>query len=784
MFTKTAGWLLAILFLLASHTNAQQPSSVKKITITVIDGSTGKAIVNAEVRLRGVLLGNKKKNTDVEGKAFFEITPLLSTIKVEITDGVAHKTYSTEIPVNNNQNDYTVAARLEPNYKKIVITARDASNKPIPNATITVLNENRISDDKGTISFNVSLAENLKKLPVTVSRTGYKPLSFTIDIDQNPDQQVQAVSMEKLTSSGESYDMAGPTSTGINTAIDPGYVPPPPKANASVIPLWGPYTPQCSVSPITEVPEYSSFFVEDEKDLLDYVGESCLGTASDAVNSLADLMTNIEKTVSDFRSVFSSFRSDPSSQMFTNAKKVADENAASLQKAGKDSYDKGKALYEAMQKFAGGPELYALNCMWSGMKKFAEAQPGGKELQEMNKIKKTSESFEKATKAMQDKLKSIQDKLSSGASLTSADQKLFTDWSDVQSNVEATNSGLNLLVAYISDPKKLMPYDMQAEWALSAAESMASTLITDCQIRECDKKIKEGIAAGQKSLAAARKYKAQMTKNESKWRQRVNDYMKIGWENMSGDDPRLAHVKPQWENWAKYHNEKIDAENKIENVEKTLTKLGELCTKLQSIAPTLNERVNKYERIYLDGLIAAEKCEFGKAESFLQQLQQAENSSCGHFFPKPYNITKSQELRKKIDQWKKDQKCNVKNDAGETRYGPFTVGLDSWVATGVALKKGQSFRVAVDPGSKMTYAEEGTGKIISMSPDGHGYWNWYVLAAKLAGKITHVGSTGGGYATEDGSIELGAPRTANIYPDDAKGISGGWQVYIYVRNNK
>lgn len=114
----------------------------------------------------------------------------------------------------------------------------------------------------------------------------------------------------------------------------------------------------------------------------------------------------------------------------------------------------------------------------------------------------------------------------------------------------------------------------------------------------------------------------------------------------------------------------------------------------------------------------------------------------------------------------------------EVKYGPFNVGLGAWVATGVRIAKGGSYRVTVT--GKITYTD--AYKVVQeMSADGHGYWNFFVLKGKLGNEIVNIGSSGGGYAKEDGMLELGAPRVNVFYPEDGAGTSGQWSVTVYAR---
>jgi hypothetical protein len=117
--------------------------------------------------------------------------------------------------------------------------------------------------------------------------------------------------------------------------------------------------------------------------------------------------------------------------------------------------------------------------------------------------------------------------------------------------------------------------------------------------------------------------------------------------------------------------------------------------------------------------------------------------------------------------------------ANEIKYGPYHVDLTGWVPTGLRLKKGAGIRV--ETSGKITYVENHS-KTVEMTPDGHGYWNFFVLRAKIGKDIMSVGSSGNAYAKEDGMLELGAPRVSGFFPQDAAGKSGSWAVYVYAKD--
>ncbi|MDB5231277.1 MAG: hypothetical protein JWN76_2082 [Chitinophagaceae bacterium] len=113
----------------------------------------------------------------------------------------------------------------------------------------------------------------------------------------------------------------------------------------------------------------------------------------------------------------------------------------------------------------------------------------------------------------------------------------------------------------------------------------------------------------------------------------------------------------------------------------------------------------------------------------------------------------------------------------EKYYGSYKVNLSSWVPTGVHVKKGSNFRV--DAGGFLYNPNAGTGVSKEIHPDGYGYWNWYVLSVRIGKNLIPVGRQGTGNAPEEGDIELGAPRSQNIFPGDDKDVTGDWNVKLY-----
>ncbi len=482
-------------------------------------------------------------------------------------------------------------------------------------------------------------------------------------------------------------DMLEPTTNTITTPLPSTW-----PVHVNTIQTSGPYNPGCSASPLSEVPEFSSWNVPEDKNLLEGITESCLGSAGDAINSLVDLIGNLEQLTSKT----SAFWNQQVNNCNSQHKPIGDEmvkfaknndNQEQIKKiAATDAYEKIKTLYENMLKLAEGPELYAVSCIWSGVKDYAKETSGGQIMNDLNNIKKTTENFDKAKKAVQGKIQSFRDRISKGGSITMADRALFTDWEDIKKNIESTTKGLNLLAAYVSNPKKLLSYETQAEMAVSSVQSKITSLMGDCQIKACDEELKNGILAGQEALVGARKNTAQTHKNEDKWRQRINDEVTKNysqemrsWEYMESNDIRLDGIRTMYDTWVRWHNDRINAEMEVKKTEHTLTKLGELCSSLEAIAGTVNGRISDYENIYYKGRDAVAACEIKNAESAVNQLRNLENSACGYFFPKLSGITYSEDLLEKIRVAKETGKCKQdKNSCTDADAITFAKLTGSW----------------------------------------------------------------------------------------------------------
>ena len=673
--------LLLCFTVLANKTNAQG-SITKKVTILVTDAATGKPVEGAEVKFKA-LIGKLVKKTNAEGKAVFDM--LVATggtlnWKYTITypnTSTTYKPFSGEIKLTSGQDVYDYTASMQPDVKKVSFKIADDKRQPLTDAVVKLKDDNgneftSKSDANGVAGFDLPPGANYRNATLTIVKNGFN--DYTVPVEVN-EQTSQVAIVAQLSSTVMIVDGTGgiskpenkqfePTTNLTPTAMPPGYYPIPKNPN----PVWGPYKPECDENPLASVPTYTPLSVEDEKTLLDNISSSCLGAAGEAVNSLVDVTENIIGVSSKLTAVWSqAFQNKQPSQiiqatqkMYDDTKKITEEERDKTKKAVDDAVEKTKELLDKMKELAAGPEMYAISCMWDGMKDYAIPE-------DLAKLKKSTETFDKAKTAMQEKLEAMEKRVLSGESLKWADKELFTDWKDVKENVGKTTSGLNLIVSYISNPKKILPYETQINLSISTAEKLMGTLLTDCQVRECDRQISQGITVGQASLTAARKYAAQMKKGESKWREIINDYVyknfkpeDRGWEHYGKDDFR-RELLPQgaYGSWINYHNEAIVAEKEVPKFETLLRRLSELCKKIQPLAATLNERVNKYETIYSKGLIAVENCKLDEAAVYIKELQSLENGECGHFFPKPFGKTKSEELDIKIKAAKQTGKCKT-----------------------------------------------------------------------------------------------------------------------------
>jgi len=694
---RSSHLLLLLAFIAALTTSSLKAQGIKKkITITAVDAVTGKPVEGAEVTFKA-LLGKLVKKTDRDGKAVFDAYMLTKTMNWNYTvkypnSDKTYKAYAGTVAMVDTKDNYEDRASLQPDLRRISFKVADARRQPLQNATVKLKDDkgNELTsqtDANGVASFDVAPSSNYTNATLAVVKEGFNEYTVPVSVDAQTSQvavvapltEKQVMIVDNGTSNPTTNntpkpknDMLGPTDNTIQTSLPPGYFS---KPQFSVL-SWGPYDPECDANPLASVPTFTPLSVEDEKTLLDNLASSCLGSADDAVNALVEATENIVNVSTRLQAAWSRWSDvvannnasqivQVSEKAMGDTKKIVEEEKDKTKKAITDAIDKTKELLSNIKSLGEGPEVFVLSCMWDGIKDYAIPD-------DITKVKKSAESFGKLKKGLQDKMDSIAKLVASDKAFSvsdKSDKNLFTDWGDIIGNVQKTAGGLNIILSWLKDPRKILPYETQVNLAISSAESMMATLMTDCQTRECDRQIKQGVAAAQAALTAARKLYAQKTKGESKWRSTINDFVSKnydasdrGWEYMAPDDYRLNAIRPQWETWARYHNEAIDADKQVKKFEGLLNKLADLCNKLQPIAATLNERVSKYGHLYVQGLTDVENCKLDEAEKVLRQMQTLEQSDCGHFFPRPFGKAQSEELSAKIQQAKQSGKC--KEDFG------------------------------------------------------------------------------------------------------------------------
>jgi len=669
-----------IIFSFITHLQTTAQGFKKKVTISVVDAVTGKPIEGADVTFKA-LIGKLHKKTNPDGKAVFDMLFALQSYTWNYTvkcppSTKPYKSFTGSITLLSTKNEYDYTASVQPEGRSISFKLFDGKQQPLSNATIKLKDDkgNELTaqtDATGIAIFDVAPDAGFANASLNISKEGFNNYTLPVTINEQAAQMtVIAPLAEKNILMAEEIpgpvkpkkQMEGPTTNVIQTSLPPGYRSKPSSRS------WGPYKPECDSNPLASVPTPPSFAVESEKTLLDNISSACIGSGGEAVDALVDATENLISVSSRLQAAWTREiqNGDPlkvmqdNQKMYDNAKKIVEEEKEKSKKSIEDAIKKTKDLLENIKSLGEGPELFVLGCIWDGMKDYALPE-------DIATLKKSWSAFGKTKKALNDKWESLKARMASGKPLNLADRDLFTNWEDVTKNVQKTTEGLNLILAYLKDPVTLLPYQIQVNLCISTAESMIGTLKNDCQIRECDRQIKQGISVGQAALTGARKFFAQKQKCESKWRQDINSYVTKnfseqdrGWEYFSSNDPRLLLLpEGAYGSWVNCHNEAIDADNKVKKMEASLTKLADLCNQIQPIAALLNERVSKYEQLYKDGLTAVKNCKLDEAEGYVRQMANLENSDCGHFFPAPNDKPESEELAEKIRSAKQAGICGT-----------------------------------------------------------------------------------------------------------------------------
>lgn len=568
--------------------------------------------------------------------------------------------------------------------RKFSFKVTDEQKKVLPGATV-ILKDNfgKVSvsqaDKNGVAWFDVGPGSNYTNAKLTVLKKGASSSSeipiiipdklghLTIEVPDRDDNGVIMVD----DSNPINIDLADPTfnynpTTTSGIQHNPNYVLP--------IVTWGPYEISCDANPLASVPIYTPLSVEAEKTLADALTTACIGSAEEAVNSLVDATESIVSLSMKFKAIWDEETKKPAAGFTDKLGKAAKEDGEKTKKVLENTYEKTKELLENIESLAAGAEMYVLKCMGEGMKDYTLPE-------EIKKALKSTENYTKGKDALKEKTAAIKSRLVSGQEIQKSDYALFSDWKDVKENFQKTAEGVGILLGYVTNGNNYRSYERIANNSIAAAEGMINTLNGDCQIRACDKQLKDGIDAAKTALTASRKFKAQMEKEESKWRATINKIVADrpvqdrGWEYMSPNDTRLLMIQVPYNTWARYHNEAIEAGKTGERLQGTLTKLGALCSRLQPIAATLNQRVAKYEELYANAQQALQSCDFAKAENAITQMQVFENSNCGNFFPRPFGMPKSESLKGKIEKAKMSKPC--KEDEGTDWSGTW-VGKTGW----------------------------------------------------------------------------------------------------------
>jgi|GEM_PF-3745096 len=553
--------------------------------------------------------------------------------------------------------------------KAITIKVVDKERKPITDAKITLMDsdlENAVearSDANGMVTFNnISLAKYKNGATLHVEKE-YANVSFGISLENSttPVTIVAPIVMniskddkqvifdwgnDPKKDVPQKKELLGPTEN-VNVLKKP------PLTNTIV---WGPYSPSCDFNPILAVPEFSSIAVVGEKTLSDAISSSCFGAAEEAVNSLVAVTEHAISISSQVKFAWNQIYQQRDPKALATMQKLEDDVNANTKKLMEDAFEKTSALLENVKKLTVGPELYVVSCLWDGMKQYAIPES-------IAKLKTATGAIGKAKQALQEKVSAIRNRIASGKRPEWADKDLFTNWEDVTKNLDKSTDGLSMLLAYVSDPKTILPNEQQADLAISAAEAMLGSLIGNCQIREVERQISVATSAAQEALTATRLFAAQNKKEESKWRKLINDFVSKnyppadrGWEHMDPSDPRLNAISDKWGTWAKYHNTAINEDRHAKAIEQKLVKISDLCSKLQSASITINDRVEKFRLRWMDGLKYINECKVKEAEGIVRELSNLENSACQHFFPKALDKTLGEDLAERIIKAK--AKCN------------------------------------------------------------------------------------------------------------------------------
>jgi hypothetical protein len=759
--------LTAIAFIpLAGRTQNVQ----KTVMFTVTDATTGKPVEGAEVRFK-TLIGKLIKKTGSDGKVSFNLYLVGSQgsdWSYTISDlSKAHKTYTGTLTLLASKDYYEVAPLLQATARKVSVSISDANRQPLANTEVrlkdvaTPFEVVTITDGAGIASFDMPPGASSGNLILKINKQGFTALLLPVAIDDQASrvevlvpvqQNIVQADMEVM----KPADMLGPTQglEPTNTLTNPVFFP---------IPDWGPYQPQCEANVFDDIPFFSHIYVEQEKSFLETITSSCLEPATKALDSVIMFLDAFSKLQPKFQSLYEqAVRENNLDPGFVAATGMWEQKDPRLREEFNNTRRQILGMVNKMQEFAKGPMAYLASCVWDGIKDYALPD-------DVNKILKTPEDFEKATKSAEAITKELTE--TKYLPLQVLKNYLLDEFTNIGRNLEKTVKGMNLAMTYLADPTKLLPYKMQTSMALRAAESGMNTIMTDCQIRECDRQIKRGIMAGKEALTASRKLIAQKARC-------MSDYN----EMIVNDIGRKVQPSPQaYLELDNCRKQLLYAQADSAEIRSQLERLAKLCEKIQPIAAVLNARVNKYEQLYNSGVTALEKCKMGEAQLYVNQLLALENSECGHFYPKPYGIAKSEDLKNKIAKVKESGFCNKEKEVitkkGEQKYGPFLVSSGAWLPTGITLKKGDYIRVQADS-FFVTKIKTHVG------PEGGGHWMWWTLAGEIGTQRFYLSRDLGGEITEGGELKLGTPRglgSKEFIKEDVDNLSGSLKVMVFVK---
>ena len=199
MFRNYHSYLFIIIILgLFSSKSFSQKGLKKHIDITVIDGSSGKPIHEAEVIIKGLL--KETRTTGTDGVASFDIVLLSNniTLNIEVTDGnifSGHSKYRGTINLTGKVDNYSQVVTLKSSSKRInVIVVDDKNHRPVAEASVTLSgshdgkNDVGTTDGNGTAPFDIVLIDKSKTIPISIIKDGFEPFNTSVNVNSKNDQ--------------------------------------------------------------------------------------------------------------------------------------------------------------------------------------------------------------------------------------------------------------------------------------------------------------------------------------------------------------------------------------------------------------------------------------------------------------------------------------------------------------------------------------------------------------------------------------------------------------------